>query len=757
MADPIYDAMGNFTGVYADETPQQPAPATANPATSNTGTTQAGDSGFSNGYGIGIRPYNPLSAFSSYTYQLSLYMITPDALDAFNQSGRKDITLFSRETAGGTGGAYLIAQSGGIANPNARAPGFKYDYYIDNLVINSAVAGGAGGATVNLDLSFNITEAYGFSFVSNLKRAKTALEAYSQTINYKGSANSSRQFFILGIKFLGYDANGGLITNATIPNIPDPTFQRYYDIVFTEIQFKIDGKTTTYNIKAQSLPVQAALGQKRGVIDKGANQLTGTTVEDIINQLMAKVTQDQESDVKAEKREFANKYSVRYIGDAEEIAKSSIVSSADLSKIKWPMAAPKDKTTVNDNLSIKAQPNSKERIIAFNRDTPILQAMTSVITQSDYLVNGLTSVYTTAEEPSADKDSPESKKIDSNKRLKWFNVTPFISNTKFDNILKDWAFEIEYQVRTYEIPVVLSAYADKTTPYYGAVKRYEYWWTGQNSEVIKYEQTMNNAYFTVALSGQNASDAATGGNAQVPMTLNKRQPADRLGKLDLGKEAQNSVATDLSSPADFAEAKIEILGDPDWLANPMPTGDEETKGFYGNDGYTIDVKAGQVFIEIKFLEAVDYDHGTGVMNINDKILFWDYPVAVVEQLNGAISYTVVALKHTFRGGKFTQELTGKINTFPNVKGPKLSDQAREENQMQDYSDMNANEIARLNNRTTGLTKDPEASSGTTAGNQTTGSDTSATSQTTTTSGVANDDGNYSAGSDYFYDGGGRGY
>lgn len=742
----MYDPLGNVIG-ESEDAPDE---------VTSSGTTQAGSSGFTNGYGIGVRPYNPLSAFSSYTYQLSLYMITPDALDAFNQSGRKDITLFSRETAGGTGGAYLIAQSGGISNPDTRAPGFKYDYYIDNLVINSAVAGGAGGATVNLDLSFTITEAYGFSFISNLKRAKTALEAYSKTINYSGSSNASRQFFILGIKFLGYDAGGNLITNAQIPNIPDPTFQRYYDIVFTEVQFKIDGKTTTYNIKAQSLPVQAALGQKRGVIDKGANQLTGSTVEDIINQLMSKLTQDQESDVKAEKREFPNKYSVRYIGDAEEIAKSSVVSSADLSKIKWPMAMPKDKTTVNDNLSIKAQPNGNERIVAFNRDTPILQAMTNIITQSDYLVNGLTEVYTTAEEPNAKSESPEAQKIDSNKRLKWFNVTPTISNTKFDNILKDWAFEIEYQVRTYEIPIILSAYADKTTPYYGAAKRYEYWWTGQNSEVIKYEQTMNNAYFTVALSGQNASDAATGGNAQVPMTLSKRQPVDRLGKLDLGKEAQNSVATDLSSPADFAEAKIEILGDPDWLANPMPTGTESDKSFYGNDGYTIDVKSGQVFIEIKFLEAVDYEHGQGVMTLNDKILFWDYPVAVVEQLNGAISYTVVALKHMFRGGKFTQELTGKINTFPNVKGPKLSDQAREENQTQEYRDINANENARLLGRTTGLAKDPATGSGTTAGNQTVGSDNTTTSQNTNAKGVANDDADIQVSSSEDYFGGGRG-
>jgi len=746
--------------VVADETPQQPAPATSTPATLNTGTTQAGSPGTNTANVIGIRPYNPLSLYSSYTYQLSLYMITPDAYDEFNKSGRKNILLTnnaSERGAAGTGGAFLIAQSGGINDDSTRAPGFHFDYFIDNLQIKSAVSPqGAGGATVNYEMSFTITEQYGLSFVTNLKRAKQALEAYSSTINYKESSNASRQFFILGIRFLGYDANGNLITQSPLINEPDPTFQRFYDIQFTKVGFKLDGKTTTYNIEAATIPITAGLGQKRGVIDKGANQLTGNTVGDILNKLMIKVTEDQEKDTKTDpqKRQFANTYKIQYLGDAVDIENSSIVSSADLSKMKWPMAAPKDKTTVNPNLSINAQPNSKERIMAFNRDTPILQAITSVITQSDYLVNGLKSVYSAEEQPDPKTDSPESKKNDSNKRLKWFSVTPLIENTRFDNILKDWTFDITYQIRTYEIPILKSPYADSTTPYYGAVKRYEYWWTGQNSEVLKYEQSMNNAYFTVALSGADASSAATGGNAQVPIVTGKRQSADRLGKMDVGKEAQNSVVTDLTSPGDWAEAKLEILGDPDWLSNPTPTGNETDKSFYGPDGYTVDFNAGQVFIEIKFLEAVDYDHNKGVMNLNDKILFWDYPVSIAEKLQGAISYRVITIKHNFRAGKFTQELTCAINTFGDVGGPKMSEQLEAERENQAYSE---NEMARLQNRSTGLAADPTPSAGTTGGTQRSVTPNQAKTEETNTQGVANDDASASGSGTYYSwtDGGDR--
>jgi hypothetical protein len=105
------------------------------------------------------------------------------------------------------------------------------------------------------------------------------------------------------------------------------------------------------------------------------------------------------------------------------------------------------------------------------------------------------------------------------------------------------------------------------------------------------------------------------------------------------------------------------------LSNEVANSTDTDKSFYGSDGFTIDFKAGQVFIEIKFLEAVDYEHDTGLMRINDNILFWDYPASIAKQLDGAISYRVYTIKHTFRGGKFTQELECAINTFEEVKGP----------------------------------------------------------------------------------------
>ena len=50
----------------------------------------------------GKRLQNPLANFSSYTYQISLYMITPDAYKAFIESGRKNLNAINNITAAGT-------------------------------------------------------------------------------------------------------------------------------------------------------------------------------------------------------------------------------------------------------------------------------------------------------------------------------------------------------------------------------------------------------------------------------------------------------------------------------------------------------------------------------------------------------------------------------------------------------------------------------------------------------------------------------
>jgi hypothetical protein len=160
----------------------------------------------------GKRLKNPLGALSSYTYQLSLYMMTPDALEVFKEKGYRDINSLGVLYAGARGpsvandavsaGAYIVAQSGGVnqTNPDpetgfveARAPSFSFDYGIDNLQFEIVGPKESGTATAEYDFSFTITEPYGFSFITNLKRAAEAIKDYNSRLIKKQSAVAKKK------------------------------------------------------------------------------------------------------------------------------------------------------------------------------------------------------------------------------------------------------------------------------------------------------------------------------------------------------------------------------------------------------------------------------------------------------------------------------------------------------------------------------------------------------------------------------------
>jgi hypothetical protein len=178
---------------------------------------------------------------------------------------------------------------------------------------------------------------------------------------------------------------------------------------------------------------------------------------------------------------------------------------------------------------------------------------------------------------------------------------------------------------------------------------------------------MDNTFFNVALT-PNGDPASQGGGATVATEAGKKQNISTTGKLDVGMEAQNAYMTSLFDPGAYTKAKVSILGDPDYLAQESPASINQVYNqFYGTDGFTINPNGGQVFIEIDFKEAVDYQNSDGLMNINASIYFWNYPAAVANKVKG-VSYMVLDIEHNFKGGKFEQTLNCTINDFPGVLG-----------------------------------------------------------------------------------------
>lgn len=674
----------------------------------------------------GKRLKNPLTFMSSYNYQLSLYIITPDAYDAFLANGRRNINVFAErigESVAATetnrqGGAFLLAQSGG-AGPDPRAPGVKYDYYIDNLSFTHlASAKETSAPTGNIEFSFQIIEPYGFSFISNLKRAQAQFDEFSrkntpdEAARFASAENSSvpfgKQFFILGIRFFGWDAQGRpVLGDETFEGSsldPDSSgtgaiFETFYELVIYEIKYKIDGKATVYNIKANIAPASLGANVKKGYIFSPISA-SGSTVRDYLSGpsgLITKLNQEQQALKDNGTVTYPTTYKIRWIADdAEDIALSSIVSEARENKANQPGAPTENTEEANDTTGTTATPNRNQVEIGFAKDTPIIQAIDTVFSRSKYIEDALTLNYTDNNEFDPETDTAET--VTTPRRpFKWFRITPSISNVKWDSKIKDWAYDITYEIETYLVPLVDSPFVSGTTRYYGPHKRYDYWYTGENSEVLSYTQTLDNQYYQDQPAG-NPSDQQTDnteGNAnrvaQAPNTTQNLDLTSAGGTMSTAAAA--AVKNALYDPGSYTKATVDIMGDPDFLMQEITAGyngiNQAYDRFYGS-GFTIKPTGGQVFFEIDFKEAVDYsanevsdllEDGRGIsgiggtLSINDSILFWDYPAGARDVVKG-ISYTLTKVKSSFRNGLFTQTLEAFINDFGT--GTALRDDARQE-------------------------------------------------------------------------------
>ena len=699
----------------------------------------------------GRRLQNPLGSLASYTYQLSLYMITASAYEAFVAGGRRNINLYSEEVASTatteaqreearTNGAFLVAQSGGIGGGDRRAPGFEFDYYIDNLSFEHLVASNETGANVaQLNYKFQIIEPYGFSFLTQLRKAKDTMENSAKGKPFP--RDPLRQFYILGIRFLGWDQNGAQITGSEIfdGNPIDPSapgngalFENFYDISINHMKFKLDGKASVYNVDASAASIEKTINMRKGMVPQNVT-VSGSTVRDWLsgpNGLFTTLNKQQQDLVNNNTITHPIIYKINWLGEAENIANSSILSEGRTDKSAQTSSDASTAAEVNPQTETRTAPNNSSENFGV-ANIPIVQAIDQIIAMSKYLQDSIAFNYTDSNENNPETAAPNIV-TSPDKKFTWFHISPEISDIKWDGKINDWAYTITYTIQTYLIPAIDNPFVNNNTRYYGPHKRYDYWYTGQNTQVLKFEQEINTGYMNIVAAGNppgiaNANNASgtsgtaggTGGTAGgasgapaaspslTTTATNTTSPVNSDGSRGtLSMEAINSVRTTLYDPSSYAESKVEILGDPDFLMQASPSLNEaiansnnssNTAGFNrfykNNNDFTISATGGQVFFEIDFKEAVDYSvsdvneqfaDGKGVtgkggtLSINDSINIINYQDGVSDKINGVIFF-LKKITHNFKNGSFTQNLEATNPfLFGDLSQPAQAEQQREQ-------------------------------------------------------------------------------
>lgn len=658
------------------------------------------------------RPFNPLSKLASYTYNLSLYMLSDEAYGWWVQNGGRHITQLMQAKPGHV---VVITQSGGINKKAGDVRAMPLDVYIDDLRINSKILAKTVGNFTNITkVDFSIYEPFSFQFYTRLRLAQKEMEK----LGSQRRIDPTKAHYLLGIRFYGWHTDGRPAqvddreflyrdnsSAAVSGGDKQALFERYFPIFINKIKFKLDGRMVKYDVEARTIQETVAFGTLRGISE--SMTIEAETVEDAFNKVMDNMNKEEEVKKSTRQATATNTYKVKFVGDQswqnsiknakfvyEDIQRNNQDAlTTSINKFIDQMRT----TAVSTTRWIEANPKNPGatnlRNFTFKAGTPLLQLLTSLLYRSSYTRDAVIVRYTT--EKPAVPSGPDNKKTAaftaSNVNptpLIWFNITSIVIPGKYCEVRNQLTYEITYVVHSYETPFHLTSQA-VLPKYEFPHKVYDYWYTGQNTEIISYEQTLDNAYYlTLYTTPDGQSDLIDLiGEQQGPISVQTGRSSPLVANDDVNfktQQAVNGFATFLLDPRAYMDVKINILGDPDFLMLPTPSDipslEGELQRYYGNDFYTIKPNGGQVFVEISFKEAVDYgvklegkqvnpvnpDDDPGLMTINSAVIFF-FSQQESEIPTNIISYLVRDVDSVFSGGKFTQTLSCELNALAHTE------------------------------------------------------------------------------------------
>jgi hypothetical protein len=618
-----------------------------------------------------VRP-NPLSQFSSVNYMLSLYMLTPEAMNYFSKFGvlppnsgnESYITVVS------TGGIDNEGELRGLTfDEQIKKGNTGLDLHIDNLFIETYLLAQdrQRTASVSTTFTFDVIEPLGFTFLTKLSKASNTLNELSNlSLNDGKDASPSlyQQHYILGVKFHGYDDTGAMVTakdlGETVSGVSDEysLYERLFPLIISRVNFKLNGRQTTYSFEAAMLHFQASYGIKRGIITKQTT-FSGSTVGEVIgdkNSLSStllgslnKAQEDQLTQGEISKKQI---YDIEWVTndkvDSSPIKQSELIIDAEYNdKLSKTSDASKTKeSTVK--ISVAAENiNKTEKVIDVAAGTSIVSVIDQIIAKSKFISDKLT--MTT-------NDKPENEQAPSSGgKFSWFSINPIVTIEGRDNKTFDWVYKITYQIVPYSVSYVRSSYIKEKSKYTGPVKRYSYLFTGENSEIINFEMEYNNLFYVIEVPGIKKSKGSTSNTSKVPRSTSGGSSDNSVNtNHNRGGTILENVRASLYNPADQSIVTMKILGDPDFLMDSLGTFISEHEGdeIFSKNG-TIKPYSGQVYAEIDFKVAEDYDMSTGLMDVtSNSVKFYDKDVPNAQ----GIVYRINSVKSYFNRGRFEQDL-----------------------------------------------------------------------------------------------------
>lgn len=351
--------------------------------------------------------------------------------------------------------------------------------------------------------------------------------------------------------------------------------------------------------------------------------------------------------------DIADEYQIEFA--PVEIGASTLKRQGTLDKTKTPLQQ-KDPASLKPSTT---SVNNNGRVVSVTAGMQIVQFIDQMMRNSSYITDQQTYIV---DSKKTDKPIPNPNPPGS--VTAWYKISVEATQLGFDNRRKDFAYRMKFVIAPYAINTLPSDWF-RNSRYRGSHKRYNYWFTGANAEILNFEQEYNFLYRLV-ISGQaipvqqrartDFRDVYT--KTFLPTSENHAKGADGYQN-----EPGDNAASFLYSPSDQTVVKLRIVGDPAWLQQGEVSSGINARNFnfnpFASDG-TINYDSQEIVFDISWNQPADYDLNTGLMDLNRTEIKSDGTYSTQPQYN--FTYTAINCKSYFSKGKFEQEIEGRLLT-----------------------------------------------------------------------------------------------
>jgi hypothetical protein len=589
------------------------------------------------------------------------------------------------------------------------------EYFIDNVTMQASLGGSAKTGNTNVtSFSFEVYEPYSLGvFLQSLQSA--ALGA-----GYPSYLNDTP--YLLKLEFVGFQDNGAIFESSE-------KLTKYFTIKITKVEFNVNEGGSKYKIEASPFHHQGF----SDIVNNAPTDLkiTGMKVNEVLvsgpQSLCTALNAIQLEKVDSGQAEIPDLYEVVFPIDASD--KVGLEENANIDVLKA-MADPNaEKTqrieavereltaesfgqgeigmasmgfseTSGGNYNFKLEgdvidPDTgrikrdsmsidpKQREIVFPQGTKITEIIKMVVLSSQYCVESL-----------------KGENIDDNGMIDWFRIDVQIQLLDYDKIRNLRAKKFIYRVVPFKVSGSIfknpsSVTAGESNLQKIICKRYDYLYTGQNNDLLKFDLTFNGMFFTgvmprppqynaqvsntdqqnsapdatpqARLKTGDAPSSATSASGSPPVKGDTKLSAPSAsGEKTVEQIIADAFNKSFQASSDLTSVKIDILGDPYFLSDSGINSNYLAE--YGpNEQVTSDGsmnwEGSQIFVYITWRNPLEPNLGTtgqgGLMNFPDG--------GAVTPFSGI--YHVKSVENRFSGGTFQQTL----------------DLARQVNQQLDYN------------------------------------------------------------------------